>query len=140
MAQFLIIVDAKSAHPNPTKDKFRWKKGDVVEVYDDSRTVGPLHDNSIFGIVQVDGMLLDDAYEYAVSRYEGEVDPDGQPAQSERSFWKIDIEDDNLSQSEKDKLKVKKEKLKINKNKLDKITKDKKTGETKENKDKNKIK
>lgn len=90
MAEFLIVYKPKAPHPNAEKDKFRYKKGDVVAIHEDGGTGVP-HPESIFIVIKVSGISKASVIKYAQERFEGPLDGDGFASASERRKFNIDF-------------------------------------------------
>lgn len=86
MAELLIkAVDA--THADPVKDERGcYKRGDVVEVYEDGRCSEPVSPNSPFYILKIPGLAADEMRKYM----QGETDQTGEPLR--RRAFKFDLD------------------------------------------------
>ncbi len=91
MAEFLVVYKPKDAHPESGADKFRYKKGDVVGIYEDGTLTESVHSDSIFIIIKSPNLAVSGVQKYIEGRFEGPVDGDGFASVSERRKFNIDF-------------------------------------------------
>lgn len=98
----LLIKAIDATNPDPDKDKFCYKFGHIVDIYEDGRISDTQHCNGLFYIIHIPGIVKSDIMEFLAKKTDG-VDENGEPVSVALRDWVLEY--DNLPVKVKNALK-----------------------------------